>query len=447
MYLRRAIQEAIVIDNVCFDFCLTKKDASKFHVPLKFPFVFYPIAMAEAPTADECSPFARLKFDHLNHSFVQHLSLADIVSTAQASFHFNNYADAFIFPHCTTLDLSDAQDFPYRRGRLNWLQEFQRILNKIGPHVQTMMLRAEGLSPTDTLFVASSFVACDHLRELHMTRIDFSVEFKYFDWTNIKVLRLFGCDSNQKQLANSLPHLEELECRGGNCFPAMCDLGRKLHTLILDRTAITEGSLVATLAQNASTLRHLTFAHSIKHDQSYTFWEHALRFVRNLSSLGVCKNVLRFIQTGAFEELVTDAPLGDELIEFLAIRPILRRLTITEVQIDSLDIHMKRLLEAGTLTDLHVIVEDSVARMAIEAQFKELTVKSEHHIHVFVYSCRETKGRRWMTGGFHANCVLRTNLSRPCGERHLVDWNRSLCAKPNKDNALWSGLAWGKFEC
>lgn len=406
----------------------------------KYPFYYY--STSDEPSEDEQSPFACLEVDHL--LFVQYLSLLDIVSTAQASYHFNLFAESFIFPSCKTLDLSDPLDFPSLPGGPIFLCEFRLLLNTLGPYVETLVLttnRSGDPAADNVQLLMSSLMACNKLSELHVANIDYTaLPLRDFDWSKIKTLHLLGCIAKSICHLPHLPHLEELALLGG-CLEDGLGSSCKLHTLILDRTIVIEKILTNTLASNQSTLRSVTLAHlkplngsqypsHPKPSNPIQYPSHALygkcfSFVTNVTSLTVCHRMLKYVKPGNYKQLEIDAPLNDEFFEFLPNFPMLERLTVNDIQLvdDALPNYLQRLLRIETMGELHIVVDKFKVRQEMKAYVSQLTPADVNgrHLHVYVYSRREIRSRRWMSRGYHARCLLRTTKTKLCNERHLVD--------------------------
>lgn len=400
---------------------------------ITYPFLNYEAAVQ--PTEHERSPFALLKCDDLHYAFAQHLTLIEIVSAAMASYHFNQYAEAYVFPRWTVLDLSDPRDFRFAGKRANnslYLCELRRMLNRVGPYVETVVLNGQWMrSYPHWMFLHSVLLAGTRMRRLHLEDFELSAD------------RALPATLNERDWCGQLEHLELKRSKNIEQILAACN---KLQTMDIKFCQITGEQLMAAVRRNAATLRRLSMVHiqlGFGGERGFTdFLQDFPNIVPLVSDVSLCLNHLQFLNAaGQYDHLEVDRPVCDMLVEEIMRFPRLRRLSanyktnLRQADLKELRLGVIELAKMGTLKELHLIVDDVDLVGKIAKCLAELvpTVAGQYHMHVFVYGHHDGTGRRWLKDEFSAKCqwgVLRDSPYKSaaiCPGRHLVDRLRPSC--------------------
>lgn len=404
----------------------------------------YPFKHCHSPAKisnTERSPFAKLKFDDLHYTFAEHLSLLEIVSTAEASFHFDRYAQTFIFPRFTTLDLSSRDDFP-----ANELQivDFRRILNRIGPYVRTVVLGQQlpKVVSMQNMFLQSVLVACPQLSEVRLEEFNvrcsnFRKILGAFDCSLLTKIHMINCRGNALNEVNCLKfsNLRSLELSG---IRMQCDrmlvLFDNLETLVISNTFVSKSCLVEVLQRNARSLRRLSLSRLLGFHwrAEVGIWRALPRLVPNVTDLSLCQSKLVMIESPELIESVeVDQPLGEELVSVLQRFSHLRILTVNYTTKDSLDHtlfgkYFKSLHSLVDIFELHLVMENELIPNG-RKMCSEIPSDGEDHIHVYVYSQLTRSSRRWLTNGIKTFCQWRRRPhgTGSCDKYHLVDRMRT----------------------
>lgn len=386
-------------------------------------------------SSSEQSPFAIL-CDELYYALTKYLSFEDILSVAEASFHFNQYATKYVLPQYTTLDFHNPQNFPVSGSSFS-VDQLNRILSKIAPHVRRVELNTN-FSQVD---VSSSFLStisskCTNLEEIVLHDFGSDGEFLIESLPSVKHLRFLNCDyMDLPENCNRLP-LEELEISGRWFYwPDTNVFFDKLHTLSINRSTIKVHDLQTVLQRNAKTLRCLKLTHIYRLEEYDTasFWHELPGLVPNVTDISVCGREIRHLTHGNFERLEVDQPLEGWLIDLLPRFPRLRCFAANytsnfespvffnaiEQDKQMLRDCVNRLVQLGTLSELHLIVDNPELLYSIQKTINEVVVPNNgSHLHVFVYGRSKPRNCR---GEVKCQFPLSGTYVRKCNQTNLVD--------------------------
>lgn len=416
----------------------------------KYPF----ITTLQQPelSLHEQSPFATLKNDDLHYTFAEYLTLLDIVSTAEASFHFNRFAESFIFPRFTTLDLSNVHDFPPTKPVEDLqIADFRRILNHIGKYVRTAIL-GQHLPKAPWLrnvFLDSLRLACPQLTELRLEEFNvrgsnFRQILCEFDLSSLTNVQFFNCRGNAITIDNfsKFLNIRHIELTG---IRMQCDqmllLFNNLNSLIISNTFVSKSWLSDALQRNAVTLHRLSLSRLLGfHWKSEVdMWRNLTKLIPNVTDLSLCQSKLLFIESGNFESLEIDQPLCEELINALPRFPQLRKLTANYNSTEWLnqpaevEIFQKciiNLLNFDKIKELHIVMDNSMVEQGNDIILKlPPTKEGKHHVHVFLYNQLASISRRWLSSKMKSFCQWMQQGSNGslyiCGICHRVDRMRT----------------------
>lgn len=398
------------------------------------------------PTENESSPFAILKCDELHYGFVKFLSLSDIVSVAEASFHFNKFAEEFVFPRCTSLDL---HDLPQKIT----LNQLNRIVHRVGRHLRTIVLNAERFSietPVGWPLLKGVLSQCgNQLQDL--TLLNFAANQRRGGripvdgdlLPPIKRLRLLNCDSDwtdeQPPFYDRLA-LDELELAGHWFFwPDANQCYQMLHTLSINRSTVRRPDLLTVLQRNAQTLRRLRLSHIYRleeDDDQAGFWQALPSVVPHVTDLSVCARDIGFLTHGNFERLEIDQPLDTWWLDLLPRFPKLKRIAAnytanftSPIQLNAIERDeqllrrcVERLQRMASLQELHLTVDSEELRNAFKSIVGSLA-PVDGHLHVFVYGRPEVLRRQssGVDNQYVAKCQLRVAGEAVCQRSVLVE--------------------------
>lgn len=353
--------------------------------------------------------------DDCHYGFIEHLSLVDIVSLSEASFHFNEFAEAHIFPYYTVFDMSDPLDFPpgtfFRKH-----QDLRPILNKIGKYVHTVVLRGDLLKSKHNLNVDYVIVACRKLRKLHLENIDMEKK-------NLPI-RLNHC-----WLYDQLQELHISNCGKDTSMPVNF---RNLKSLEINQNNFVNEKVLFTLKKNEIPLRRFGLLNMHINDSCFRM----LSEMKNIRTMSLRRSDVDRMSKCWFRNIEINAPLNFYAIQHLFSNryPLLRRLSAnysdkTDFQNVAGNVEQIRLM--GTLQELHLITHTVEIGQLIKKNLAALPIEDYDHLHVhtFVYNHYEGQRRRWMkANNYQATCQL------PIWNEALSAW--CPCLKKYKVNRL-----------
>lgn len=379
------------------------------------------------------SPFAALKCDDSHYAFVKHLNFPDILSAAEASVDFNEYATKHIFPNYTTLDLNDPQNFPVSGGSLSQ-DQLNSIIRRIGPHVRRVELNANfSHARVNWTLLIDILSKCSQLEELILHEFESNEETPPAEpLPPIRRLRFLNCGYlDLPENFNRLP-LEELELAGRWFYwPDTNGFYNKLQTLSISQSTVRIPDLLDVLQRNAGTLRCLKLTHIYRLEEYDTagFWMNLPSLVPNVTDLSVCGREINHLTHGTFERLEVDQPLDEWLVDLLPRFSKLRCLALnytsnygSPLELNAIERNesllrrcVDQLMRMGTLDELHLIVDDPELLCCIRSWVAGQGMGG--HLHVFVYGRSKARQSRGET-----ICQMRISGGvAECNRKHLVD--------------------------
>lgn len=335
-----------------------------------------------------------------------------------------------------TLDLNDPQNFPVcddGSGSSFSLDQLDRIVNRIAPQIRTLVFNINfEHAKIDCDIISRILSKCQQLEELVLHEFGSNEEHVLNSLLPIKRLRLLDCDyMDLPENVNRLP-LEELEITGRWFYwPDTNVFYNKLHTLSISRSTMHVPDLITVLQRNADTLRCLKLTHNYRLEEYDTadFWHRLPSLVPYVTDLSVCGREISHLTHGDFNRLEVDQPLEEWLVDLLPRFPKLRcfaanytsdydsPLSLHDIERDDALLRrcVERLIQMGTLDELHLIVDNQELLQSIRTLLSE-PFRCESHLHIFVYA----RSKGCQSRG-QSQCHMKSIRATECNRKHLVD--------------------------